>query len=123
MRPNLYAVHKSIPPVHVLSQTNSCNINTGNHRLQLSVERESKTVIAKTRYKGDGSWITSELLQYCRTIAAQEDGLANGRFANIGPDTEHHNTVCDNFATTNETQAIASVLRESFVKYESRYEA
>src|SRR6266852_8433062 len=67
MRPNLYAVHKSTPPVHVLSQTNSCNINTGNHRLQVSVERESKSVMPRRDTKGTGPGS----LANCYNIAGQ----------------------------------------------------
>src|SRR6266404_2985554 len=117
MRPNLYAVHKSIPPVHVLSQTNSCNINTGNHRLQVSVERESKSVIAKTQYKGTGPGS----LANCHNIAGQ---LQHRKMVSLKGDSQTLDPIPNitiRFATTNETQAIASLLRESFVEYESRY--
>src|SRR5712692_8808096 len=123
MRPNLYPVHKSTPPVHVLSQTNSCNINTGNHRLQVSVEGESKSVIAKTRYKGTGPGSLANCyniagqLQHKKTVSLTGDSQTLDPIPNI---TIRFATT---FATTNETQAIASVLRESFVEYESRYEA
>jgi N-acetylglutamate synthase-like GNAT family acetyltransferase len=117
MRPNLYAIHKSIPPVHVLSQTNSCNLNAGNHRLQLSVKGESKSVIAGTRYNGTGSGS----LANCYNIAGQ---LQHKKTVSLTGDSQTLDPIPNTtirFATTNDTQAIASLLLDSFVEYESLY--
>jgi GNAT superfamily N-acetyltransferase len=63
------------------------------------------------------NWIISELLQYCRTIAAREDVTLTGDLQKLDPIPN----ITIRFATTNDAAAIASVLLESFLEYEPLY--